>query len=185
MGREDLQKAESPSWSPRASFYRKGVATVAHRRWKGYNNARLSLALHQGTFYAPCLGVLALSGTGERSVSSIAAPSRVDTRPGQRCPRCHVGRQAAEVAQWWVSMKICMPPRRCLPSWLGRQLHAHSGGGLVGVGLMVALWVSSARALLGPRQGSCRGARCHPRQGACRGPCGLPRLGSRQGLSSP
>ena len=35
MGREELQKAESPSWSPRASFYRKGVATIAHRRWKG------------------------------------------------------------------------------------------------------------------------------------------------------
>ena len=25
MGREELQKAESSSWSPRASFYRKGV----------------------------------------------------------------------------------------------------------------------------------------------------------------
>ena len=46
MGREELQKAESSSWSPRASFYRKGVATVAHRRWKGYSDARLSLALH-------------------------------------------------------------------------------------------------------------------------------------------
>ena len=34
MGREEIQKAESPSWSPRASFYRKGVAIVAHRRWK-------------------------------------------------------------------------------------------------------------------------------------------------------
>ena len=46
MGREELQKAESPFWSPRASFYRKGVATVAHRRWKGYSDVRLSLALH-------------------------------------------------------------------------------------------------------------------------------------------
>ena len=46
MGREELQKAESSSWSPRASFYRKGVATVAHRRWKGYSDVRLSLALH-------------------------------------------------------------------------------------------------------------------------------------------
>ena len=46
MGREELQKAESSSWSPRASFYRKGVATVAHRRWKGNSDARLSLALH-------------------------------------------------------------------------------------------------------------------------------------------
>ena len=94
---------------------------------------------------------------GERPVSSVTAPSRVDTRPGQRRPRCHVGRQAAEVAQWWVSTKIRMPPRRCLPSWLGRQLHANGGGGLTGVGLMVALRVFLARALPGPRQGSCRG----------------------------
>ena len=124
----------------------------------------------QGAFNVSCLGVLALSGTGEKPVSSVAAPSCVDTRPGQRCLRCHVGRQAAEVAQWWVFTKICMLPRRCLPSWLGRQLHACGDGGLVGVGLMVALRVSSARALPGPRQGSCRGACCHPRQGACRGP---------------
>ena len=61
------------------------------------------------------------------------------------------------MAQWCVFTKICMPPRRCLPSWLGRQLHANGGGGLVGVGLMVALRVFSARALPGPRQGSCRG----------------------------
>ncbi len=30
-----------------------------------------------------------------------AAPPRFDTRPGQRCVRRHVGRQAAEVARWW------------------------------------------------------------------------------------
>ena len=42
-----------------------------------------------------------------------------------------------------------MPPRRCLPSWLGRQLHANGGGGLTGVGLMVALQVFW--------QGPCRG----------------------------
>ena len=46
MGHEELQKAESSSWSPRASFYRKGVATVAHKKWKGYSDVRLSLALH-------------------------------------------------------------------------------------------------------------------------------------------
>ena len=82
---------------------------------------------------------------------SVADPFRIDTRPGQRHPRCHVGRQAAEVALWWVSTKICMPPRRCLPSWLGQQLHANGGGGLTGVGLMVAQWVFLARALPGPR----------------------------------
>ena len=73
------------------------------------------------------------------------------------------------MVQWWVFTKIHMPPHKCLPSWLGRQLHACGGGGLVGVGLMVAPRVSSGRAFLGPRQGSCRGACCHPQQGTCRG----------------
>ena len=49
--------------------------------------------------------LLALSGTGARPVPSIAAPPRFDTRPGQRCVRHHVGRQAAEVAQWLLPMK--------------------------------------------------------------------------------
>ena len=30
-------------WPP---FIHKGVATVAHRRWKGYSDVRLSLAVH-------------------------------------------------------------------------------------------------------------------------------------------
>ena len=40
-------------------------------------------------------------------------------------------------------------PRRCLPSWLGRQLHANGGGDLAGAGLTVALLVRLVRALLG------------------------------------
>ena len=42
-----------------------------------------------------------------------------------------------------------MLPRRCLPSWLGWQLHVNSGGSLVGVGLAVALLASLVRALPG------------------------------------
>ena len=42
-----------------------------------------------------------------------------------------------------------MLPRRCLPSWLGRQLHANGGGNLVGAGLAVALLAPLARALPG------------------------------------
>ena len=42
-----------------------------------------------------------------------------------------------------------MLPRRCLPSWLGWQLHANGGGNLVGAGLAVALLASSVRALPG------------------------------------
>ena len=42
----------------------------------------------------------ALSGTGARPVPSVAAPPCFDTHPGQRCVRCHLGRQAAEVARW-------------------------------------------------------------------------------------
>ena len=46
-------------------------------------------------------------------------------------------------------MKGCMLPRRCLPSWLGRQLHANGGGDLAGAGLAVAPLTPSVRALLG------------------------------------
>ena len=46
-------------------------------------------------------------------------------------------------------MKICMLPRRCLPSWLGWQLHANDGGELVGAGLVVALLVRLVRFLSG------------------------------------
>ena len=42
-----------------------------------------------------------------------------------------------------------MLPRRCLPSWLGWQLHANGGGDLAGAGLAVALLASSVRALPG------------------------------------
>ena len=42
-----------------------------------------------------------------------------------------------------------MLPRRCLPSWLGRQLHVNGGGDLVGVGLAVALLARLASALPG------------------------------------
>ena len=42
-----------------------------------------------------------------------------------------------------------MLPRRCLPSWLGRQLHANGGGDLAGAGLAVALLASLVRALSG------------------------------------
>ena len=46
-------------------------------------------------------------------------------------------------------MKDCMLPRRCLPSWLGRRLHANGGEDLVGTGLAVALLVRLARVLPG------------------------------------
>ena len=42
-----------------------------------------------------------------------------------------------------------MLPRRCLPSWMGWQLHANDSGELVGVGLAVALLSPSARVLPG------------------------------------
>ena len=55
----------------------------------------------QDTFNAGLRCPFTLSGTGARPVPSVAAPPRFDTRPGQRCVRRHVGRQAAEVARWW------------------------------------------------------------------------------------
>src|SRR3954468_11241075 len=63
-----------------------------------------------------------------------------------------------------------MPPRRCLPSRLGRQLHANGGGGVTGAGLLVAPRVSLARALPRPRQGSCRG----PDKGLAMAPATIP-----------
>ena len=42
-----------------------------------------------------------------------------------------------------------MSPCRCLPSWLGWQLHVNGGGDLVGAGLVVALLTPLARALPG------------------------------------
>ena len=42
-----------------------------------------------------------------------------------------------------------MLPCRCLPIWLGWQLHANGGGDLVGVGLAVALLTPLARVLPG------------------------------------
>ena len=45
--------------------------------------------------------------------------------------------------------RVCMFPRRCLPSWLGRQLHANGGGDLAGVGLEVALRACLVRVILG------------------------------------
>ena len=42
-----------------------------------------------------------------------------------------------------------MLPRRCLPSWSGRQLHANGGEDLAGSSLAVALPVRLARALSG------------------------------------
>ena len=46
-------------------------------------------------------------------------------------------------------MKDCVLPRRCLPSWLGRQLCANGGEDLAGAGLAVALPVRLARVLPG------------------------------------
>ena len=42
-----------------------------------------------------------------------------------------------------------MLPRRCLPSWLGWQLHVNGGGSLVGMDQAVALLASLVRALPG------------------------------------
>ena len=42
-----------------------------------------------------------------------------------------------------------MLPCMCLPSWLGRQLHANVGEDLAGAGLAVALLVCLARVSLG------------------------------------
>lgn len=90
-----------------------------------------------------------LSGAGARHVPSVAAPPSFDMRPGQQCMRCHVGRQAAEVARLWSLHEGLHVATQVPSSWLGRQLHANGGGDLAGVGMTVALLVRLARALPG------------------------------------
>ena len=55
----------------------------------------------QSAFNARLRCPFTLSRMGARPVPSVAAPPRFDTRPGQRCMRCHLGSQAAEVVRWW------------------------------------------------------------------------------------
>ena len=75
---------------------------MAHRRWKGLQwHEVIPRITGQGAFNASLRCPLALSGTGARPVPSVAAPPCFDTRLGQGCVRCHVGRQAAELARWW------------------------------------------------------------------------------------
>ena len=62
-----------------------------------------------------------------------------------------------------------MLPHRCLPGWLGWQLHANDGGDMAGAGLAVALLMPSARVLPGAWQGSCRGIAVIPDKGLAGG----------------
>ena len=60
---------------------------------------------------------LTLSGTVMRPIPSVAAPPCFDTRLGQRGMQRHAG----WLLRWCsgrVFTKICMPPRRCLTSWI-------------------------------------------------------------------
>ena len=63
-----------------------------------------------------------------------------------------------------------MLPRRCLPSWLGWQLHVNGGRSLVDVGLAVVPLASLARALPG---GLARVLPCGPARVL---PCGPARV---------
>ena len=143
----------------------------------------------QSAFNARLRCPFTLLGAGERSVPSVAAPPRFDTRPGQRCMRCHVGRQAAEVARWWslhegLHVATQVPAqlvgsaaaceRRQRLGWRGPGSGPAGtlGEGLVGwPGKGLARWpdkgVSVARCC--PRQGPCRGSCVFPRQEPCRG----------------
>ena len=56
---------------------------------------------------------------------------------------------------------------------MGWQLHGSGGGDLAGVGLAVAPRMPSARALLGPRQGSCHGVMVVPGKDLARGLVGF------------
>ena len=87
MGREELQKAESSSWSPQASFYRKGVATVAHGRWKGNSDVRLSFALHDKA-HLMRLAQVSLLYRGRERGPSRPSPLRLASTRAQASDAC-------------------------------------------------------------------------------------------------
>ncbi|EMS66644.1 Cysteine-rich receptor-like protein kinase 25 [Triticum urartu] len=132
------------------------VAKSSNSKWELQNEQRL---VKGEVTMCP----LTLSGTGARHVPSVAAPPRFDTRLGRGCMRCHVGRQAAELARSWSLHEDLHAATHALDelawelhvatrvpaSWLGWQLHVNGGGSLVDVGLAVALPASLARALPG------------------------------------
>ena len=157
---------------------------MAYRRWKGVQYCELiARVTGQVAFNAPLRCPLALSGTGARPVPSVTAPPRFDTRPGQRCMWCHVGRQAAEVARWWSLHEDLHAAMQVLDE-LARELHVATqvpaqlvelvaacerrrrlgwcgpGSGPAGVlGEGLAGWLGKGLAI----------ARCRPRQGPRRG----------------
>ena len=169
---------------------------MAHRRWKGVQSYELIARITgQDAFNAPLRCPLALSGAGARPVPSVAAPPRFDTRPGQRCMRRHVGRQAAEVARWqslhedlhaatqaldelaWELHVATQVPAQlvglaaaCERWWrLGWCGPGSGPAGVLGEGL--AGWPGKGLAVW-PGKGLAV-ARCRPRQGSCRGSCGF------------
>ena len=141
---------------------------------------------------------LALSVAGTRPVPSVAVPPRFDMRPGQLCVRCHVGRQAAEVARWWSFHEDLHATTQVLGE-LAWKPHVATQVPVQLVGLAAACerWRSFGQhgPGCGPADvlgkglagGPARVLPWHcsrPRQGACRGSCGFPRLGSRRGSPS-
>ena len=124
----------------------------------------------QDTLNARLRCPFALLGTGARPVPSVAAPPRFDTRPGQRCMRCHVGRQAAEVARW-RSLHEGLRVATQVPAQLVGSAAAHErrrklgwrgpGSGPAGaLGEGLAGWPGKGLAVARrrPRQGSCQGS---------------------------
>ena len=117
---------------------------------KCYSVVSLSLVLQDKAHLMRGLGVpLLYRGTGARPIPSVAAPlASTRALASDACGAMVAGRQL----RWrggGSSMKGCMLPRRCLPSWLGQQLHANGGEDLDGAGLVVAPLARLARALPG------------------------------------
>ena len=172
---------------------------MARRRWKAARCPELIARITgQDAFNASLRCPLALSGTGESPVSSVAAPSCVDTRPGQRCVRRHVGRQAAEVARWWSLHEDLHATTQVLAELAWRP-HVATQVPAQLVGLAAACERRRGVDWCGPGSGPADALgkglaggparvlswRCsRPRQGACRGSCGFPRLVSCRGSPS-
>ena len=112
--------------------------------------------------------------------------------------RCHVGRQATEVARWWSLHEDLHAATQALDE-LARQLHVATQvpAQLVGLAAACERWWKLVRRGFGSGPAGVLGEGlagwpgkglavvcCRPRQGPCRGSGGLPRQGSCRESSS-
>ena len=129
----------------------------------------------QSAFNARLRCPFTLSGTGVRPIPSVASPPCFDMRPGQRCMRCHVGRQAAEVARWWSLHEVLHVAMQVPAQLVGSAAACERRRRLGWRGPMSGPAGALGEGLAGWPDKGLAAAHRHPRQGPCQGSHGLPR----------